>query len=166
METIQKGTEVLYQQLEQALARTKKNLQKNCKLAERLARSARAIKTIKDLDAAIATFTPVKLIAKYKVSEYATGNRCWRRTPYQHPVSIQDLLLHDIQTRQEKNKLLGEKVKKIVLQNQLLAQQASSIYDTPSEKLKKSPIMNILIKTVATYMFLRNMNNPRQGNEI
>jgi hypothetical protein len=40
------------------------------------------------------------------------------------------------------------------------------VFDTPSEKLKKSPIMNILTKTVATYMFLKNMNNPRQGNEI
>jgi hypothetical protein len=118
METIQKGTEVLYQQLEQAQARIKKNVQKNRDLAERLARSPRAIKTIKDLDAAIATITPVKPTAEYEVSEYATGNRCWRRTPYQHPVSIQDLLLHDIQTHQEKNKLLGEKVDKIVLQNQ------------------------------------------------
>jgi len=81
-------------------------------------------------------------------------------------VSIQDLLLHDIQTWQEKHKLLGEKVEKIVLQNLLLAQQDSSIYDTPSEILKKSPIMNILTKTVATYMFLKNMNNPRQGNKI
>jgi hypothetical protein len=144
LEAIQKGTEVLYQQLEQALARIKKNVWKNQELAERLARSPWAIRKIKDLDAAIATFTPVRLIAKYEVSEYATGNRCWRCTPYQHPVSIQDLLLHDIQTRQEKNKLLGEKVEQIVLQNQLLAQQASSIYDTPSEKLKKSPNMNIL----------------------
>jgi hypothetical protein len=43
-----------------------------------------------------------------------------------------------------------------------MAQQASSIYDSPSEKLKKSPILKILTKTVATYMFLRNLNNPRQ----
>jgi hypothetical protein len=98
-----------------------------CNLAEWLARSPRAIKTIKDLDATIATFTPVRPTAEYEVSEYATGNRCWRHTPYQHPVSIQDLLLHDIKTHQEKNKLLGEKVEKIVLQNQLVAQQASSI---------------------------------------
>ena len=48
----------------------------------------------------------------------------------------------------------------------VLAQQASSLYDTPSERLKKSPIMNILTKTVTTYMFLKNMNNPREVNKI
>jgi hypothetical protein len=60
---------------------------------------------------------------------------------------------------------LGEKVRQIILQNNLLVEQASSIYYTPSEKLKKSPIMNILTKTVATYMFLKNMNNPREVKE-
>jgi hypothetical protein len=163
MEAIQKGTKVLYQKMEQALAKIEENIQRNCNLAERLARSPRAIKTIKDLDTAIATFAPTRPSAEYELSEYATGNKRWRRSPSQHPVSIQDLLLHDFQTCQEKNKLLGEK---IVPQNQLLAQLASSIYDTPSEKLKKSPIMKILTKTVATYMFLKNMNNHRQENEI
>jgi hypothetical protein len=43
-----------------------------------------------------------------------------------------------------------------------LAQQTSNFYDTPSKQLKKSPIMNLVTKTVATYMFLKNMNN-RQG---
>jgi hypothetical protein len=65
-----------------------------------------------------------------------------------------------------KNKLSGEKIERIVLQNKVLALQASSIYDTPLEKFKKSPIMNILTKTVATYMFLKNMNNPREVNVI
>jgi hypothetical protein len=122
--------------------------------------------TVKDLEANIATFSPARPVTEYQVLEYATGNKRWRCAPSQHPVSIQDLLLHDIQTRQEKNKLLGEKVEKIVLQNQLLAQQSSNFYDTPSERLKKSPIMNMVTKTVATYMFLKNMNNPRQNNEI
>jgi hypothetical protein len=36
----------------------------------------------------------------------------------------------------------------------------------PSEKLKKDPIMNLVAKTVATFMFLKNMNNPKQSNEI
>ena len=141
MEAIQKGTKVLYQKMEQALAKIEENVQRNCDLAERLARSPRAIKTIKDLDTAIATFAPTRPSAEYELSKYATGNKRWRRSPSQHPVSIQDLLLHDIQTCQEKNKLLGEKIDKIVLQNQLLAQLAFSIYDTHSEKLKKSPMM-------------------------
>jgi len=158
MEAIQKGTEVLYQQMDQALARINKAVWNNREMAEQIARSPRAIKTIKDLDTTIAMFTPTRPIAEYQISKYATRNKRWRRAPSQ-------LLLHDIQTRQEKNKLLGEKIKRIVSQNQALAQQAPSIYDTPSEKLKKSPIINILMKTVATYMFLKNMNNPRQGNE-
>ena len=141
-------------------------IQKNRELPERLTRSPRAIKTIKDLEAAIAIFAPVKPTPEYEVSEYATGNKCLRCNPAKHLVPIQDQLLHDIQTRQEKNRLLGEKVSKIGLQNQLLAQQASSMCNTPSEKLKKDPIMNLVTKTVATYMFLKNMNNPRQGNEI
>jgi len=165
MEAIQKGTEVLYQQMDQALARINKAVWNNHEMAEQIARSLRAIKTIKDLDTAIAMFTPTRPIAEYQISEYATRNKQWRCAPSPHPVSIQGLLLHDIQTCQEKNKLLGEKIKRIVSQNQALAQQASNIYDTPSEKLKKSPIINILMKTVATYMFLKNMNNPRQGNE-
>ena len=103
-------------------------IQKNRELPERLTRSPRAIKTIKDLEAAIAIFAPVKPTPEYEVSEYATGNKCLRCNSAQHLVPIQDqLLLHDIQTRQEKNRLLGEKVSKIVLQNQLLAQQASSM---------------------------------------
>jgi len=96
------------------------------------------------------------------VLEYATGNRRWKRTPFQHPIPIQDLLLHDIQARQRTNKILVEKIEKIVLQNEKLAQQASSIYDSPSEKLRKSPIMNILMRTITTYILLHKMNNPKQ----
>jgi hypothetical protein len=46
MEAIQKGTEVLHQQLEQALARIEQNIQKNHKLAKQISRSPTAIKTI------------------------------------------------------------------------------------------------------------------------
>jgi hypothetical protein len=127
MDSIQKGTEILYQQLEQALAKIKNNVQKNGEMAEQIARSPRATKTIKDLEAAIATFAPSKPIAEYQLSDYATGNNCWKRAPFQYPVSIQDLLLQDIQARQRTNKILGEKIEKIVSDNELLAQQASSI---------------------------------------
>ncbi len=154
LDTIIQGTKILYQQIEQALTRINKATQKTHELEEQIARSPQAIKTIKDLDAAIARFTLNKPVMDYETSSYATGNKCWWHAPSQHPVSIQDLLLHDIRTRQEKNKLLGVKIERIVSQNQALAQQASNIYDPPSEKLKKSPIMNILTKTVATYVFL------------
>jgi hypothetical protein len=53
------------------------------------------------------------------------------------------------------NKILGDKVAQVVKQNTQLAQQISSMYETPSERLKKDPIMGLVTKTVATYMFLK-----------
>ena len=161
-----KKTELLQQQLEQALAKIKQNVQKNKDLAEQISRSPRAIRTIKALEAAIATFAPIKTSPEYEISEYATGNKRWRRSPSQHPVPIQDLLLYDVQARQEKNKMLGDKVAQVVSQNLHLAQQASKAYETPSERLKKDPIMGLVTRTVATYMFLKNMNDPKQGNKM
>ena len=52
----------------------------------------------------------------------------------------------------------------VARQNTQLAQQISSAYETPSEKLKKDPIMGLVTKTVATYMFFRHNNGPRHGN--
>ncbi len=165
-EAIQKGTELLQQQLEQALAKIEQNVQKNKDLAEQISRSPWAIRTIKALEAAIATFAPIKPSPEYEISEYATRNKRWRRSPSQHPVPIQDLLLYDVQARQEKNKMLGDKVAQVVSQNLHLAQQASKAYETPSERLKKDPIMGLVTRTVATYMFLKNMNDPKQGNKM
>jgi hypothetical protein len=116
------------------------------------------------LEAAIAIFGQNKPEPIYDVSEYATGNRRWKRSPAQHPVPIQDLLLYDIQNKHNQNKILGDKVAQVVRQNTQLAQQISSAYETPSEKLKKDPIMGLVTKTVATYMFLRHNNGQRQNN--
>ncbi len=79
---------------------------------------------------------------------------------------IQDLLLYNVQARQEKNKILGEKVAKVVEQNLHLAQQASRAYETPSERLKKDPIMGLVTRTVATYMFLKPNNDQKQNNKM
>jgi hypothetical protein len=163
---IAKNTTALSQQLDQAALRISTAVQRLKDWTENNARSPRAVKTIKDLEAAITMFTPSKLTVDYEISGYAMGNRRWQHSPFQHPTSTQDLLLEDIRGCQEKNQLLGEKIEQIVLRNNMLAQQASSIYNTPSEKLKKSPIMNILTKTVATCMFLKNMNNPREVNKV
>ncbi len=151
----------MYQQLEQALAKIENNVLNNREMAEQIARSPWAIKAIKDLEAAIATFAPSKPIVEYQLSQYATGNNRWKCAPSQYPVPIQDLLLQDIQACQRTNKILGEKIEKIVSDNEFLAQQASSIHDSPSEKLRKSPIMNILTRTITTYMLLHNMNKPK-----
>jgi hypothetical protein len=161
---IQANNQVLQAQLEQALARIEQNIQKNKDLAERISRSPRAIQNIQALEAAIAIFGQNKPEPEYEVSDYATGNRRWKRSPAQHPMPIQDLLLYDVQNKHHQNKILGDKVAQVVRQNTELAQQISSAYETPSEKLKKDPIMGLVTKTVATYMFLRHNNSPRQNN--
>ncbi len=53
----------------------------------------------------------------------------------------------------------------VVRQNIQLAQQVSSAYETPSEKLKQDPIMGLVTKTVATYMFLSHNNGQRQNGD-
>ncbi len=77
---------------------------------------------------------------------------------------IQDLLLYDVQVRHDQNKILGEKVAEVVRRNIHLAQQTSSPYETPSKKLKKDPIMGLVTKTVATYMFLKHNNGQKRNN--
>jgi hypothetical protein len=77
LDTIIQGTKILYQQIEQALTRINKATQKTHELEEQIARSPQAIKTIKDLDAAIARFTLNKPVMDYETSSYATGNKCW-----------------------------------------------------------------------------------------
>ncbi len=166
LETIQKGNELLQQQLEQALAKIEQNVQKNKDLAEQISRSPRAVKTIQALEAAIAIFGQTRPKPEYEVSEYATGNKPWRRSPAQHPVPIQDLLLYDVQVKHEQNKILGDKVAKVVRQNLHLAQQASSAYETPCKKLKKDPIMGLVTKTVAIYMFLKHNNEQKWKNNL
>jgi hypothetical protein len=161
---IQANNQALQAQLEQALANIEQNVQKNKDLTEQISRSPRAIQTIQALEAAIAIFRQNKPEPEYKVSEYTTGSRLWKRSQAQHPVPIQDLLLYDIQNRHQQNKILGDKVAQVVQQNTQLAQQISSAYETPSEKLKKDPIMGLVTKTVATYMFLRHNNGPKQGH--
>jgi hypothetical protein len=145
-------------QLEQALAKIEQKVQKNKDLARRISRSPRAIQKIQALEAAIAIFGQNKPNPEYEVSEYATGNRRWKCSPAQHLVPIQDLLLYDVQNKHNQNKILGDRVVEVVRQNIQLAQQVSIAYETPSEKLKKDPIMGLVTKTVATYMFLTHNN--------
>jgi hypothetical protein len=113
---IQANNQVLQAQLEQALARIEQNIQKNKDLVERISRSPRAIQNIQALEVAIAIFGQNKPEPEYEVSEYATGNRRWKRSPAQHPVPIQDLLLYDVQNKHHQNKILGDKVAQVVRQ--------------------------------------------------
>jgi hypothetical protein len=158
---MQANNQVLQAQLEWALARIEQNVQKNKDLAEWISLSPRAIQTIQTLEAAIAIFGQNRPEPEYKVSDYATGNRRWKCSPPVHPVPIQDLPLYDVQNKHNRNKILGDKVAQVVRQNTHLAQEISSAYETPSEKLKTDPIIGLVTKTVATYMFLRHNNGQR-----
>jgi hypothetical protein len=113
-ETIQANNQALQTQLDQVLAKIEQDVHKNRHLMERISRSPRALQAIQALEAAIAFFGKNKPDPKYEVSEYATGNRRWERSPAQHPVSIQDLLLYDIQDKHNQNQILGDKVAQVV----------------------------------------------------
>ncbi len=100
---------------------------------------------------------------EYETSEYATGNRRWRRAPSVHPVPITELLEYDVRNKHNKNKILGDKVARILQQNTNLSDKIAEEYRTPSEKLKGDHIMALVTKTVATYMFIEH-NNGGQKN--
>jgi hypothetical protein len=158
---IQASNKALYAHLDEALARINKNLQQNKELANRISRSPRAIKTIQVLEAAIAMFERNQPEPEYQTSEYATGNRCWKRAPSVHPVEITELLNYEAQNKHRKNKIWGDKVAQILKQNTDLSDKIAEEYQTPSEKLKKDPIMALVTRTVSTYMLLKHNRNGK-----
>jgi hypothetical protein len=162
LEAIQTSNEALQVHLEQALARIEHNVQRNKELAERISRLPRAIKTIQPLEAAIAIFGQSKQEPEYQISEYATGSRRWKHTPAIHPVPITDLLDYDVRNHHNQNRILGDKVAQVLQQNTNLSDEISKAYQTPSEKLKRDPIMALVTKTVATYMFLKHNNGAQR----
>jgi hypothetical protein len=99
---------------------------------------------IQALEAAIAMFEQNQPEPEYQTSEYATGNRRWKRAPSVHPVEITQLLNYKVQNKHNKNKILGDKVAQVLQQNTNLSDKISKAYRTPSEKLKKDPIMALV----------------------
>jgi hypothetical protein len=162
LEAIRASNEALQAHLEQALAKIEQNVQKSKEFAERISRSPRAIKTIQALEAAIAVIERNNQDPEYHILEYATGNRRWKRAPSVHPVPITDLLKYDVQNHHNQNRILGNKVVQVLQQNTQLADEISEAYQTPSEKLKKDPIMALVTKTVATYMFIKHNNGGKR----
>jgi hypothetical protein len=158
---IQASNKALYAHLDEALDRINKNLQQNRELADRISRSPRAIKTIQALEAAIAMFKRNQPQPEYQISEYATGNKRWKRAPSVHPVEITELLNYEAQKKHHTNQILGDKVAQILKQNTDLSDKVAKEYQTPSEKLKKDPIMALVTKTVSTYMFLRHSRDRK-----
>ncbi len=122
----------------------------------RASRSPRTIKAIQTLEAAITRFDQNQPKPEYQISEYATGNRRWKRAPSVHPIEITELLNYEVQRKHNKNKILGDKVAQILKQNTDLSDKIAEEYQTPSEKLKKDPIMALVTTTVSTYMLLKH----------
>jgi 2C-methyl-D-erythritol 2,4-cyclodiphosphate synthase len=77
-------------------------------------------------------------------------------------VPITDLLKYDVQSLHNRNWFLGNKVAQVLQQNTQLAQDISKAYETLSEKLKNNPIMALVTKTVATYMFIKHSNRANR----
>jgi hypothetical protein len=155
---IKANNEALYAHLDKVSDRIDRNLKQ---LAKRFSRSPRAIKAMQALEAAIAIFERTHPEPEYQISEYATGNRRWKRAPSVHLVEITELLNHEAQKKHHKNKILGDKVAQILKQNTDLLDRIAEEYQTPSEKLKKDPIMALVTKTVSTYMLLQHSRNGK-----
>jgi hypothetical protein len=131
----------------------------------RVSRSPRAIKAIQALEAAIARFYQNQPEPEYQISEYATSNRRWKRAPSVHPIEITELLNYEVQRKHNNNKILGDKVAQILKQNTNLSEKIAEEYQTPSEKLKKDPIMALVTRTVSTYMLLKHNRNGKTNTQ-
>jgi len=82
-----------------------------------------------------------------------------------HPIEITELLNYEAQKKHHKNKILGDKVAQILKQNTDLSDKIAEEYQTPSEKLKKDPIMALVTKTVSTYMLLQHNRNGKSDHQ-
>jgi hypothetical protein len=131
--------------------------------SKRISRSPRTGKTIQALETAITMFAQNQPEPEYQIAEYATGNRRWKRAPRVHPVEITELLNYEVQNKHNKNKILGDKVARILKHNTDLSDKIAEEYQTPSEKLKKDPIMALVTRTVSTYMLLKHNRNGKMN---
>jgi hypothetical protein len=92
----------------------------------------------------------------------ATGSRRSKREPSVYPFQITDLLEYEARQKHSQNKILGEKIAKILHQNTDFANEIAIENQTPSEKLKKDPIMSLVTKTISTYMLVKHSKNAKQ----
>jgi hypothetical protein len=162
---IQASNEDLYEQMDKALDRIERSMQRIPELADRISRSPRAVRTIQALDNAIAIFERTKPDPEYQLSEYATGNKRWKRAPRVHPVEITELLNYEVQAKHNQNKILGKQVEQILKQNTDLSDKIAEEYQTPSEKLKKDPIMALVTRTISTYMLIKHSKNGKEKSD-
>ena len=92
----------------------------------------------------------------------ATGLRRSKRAPSVYPFEITDLLDYEARKKHSQNKILGEKIAKILHQNTDFADEIAADSQTPSEKLKKDPIMALVTKTISTYMLVKHSKNAKE----
>jgi hypothetical protein len=92
----------------------------------------------------------------------ATGIRRSKREPSVYPFQVTDLLEYELRQKHSQNKILGEKIAKILHQNTDFANEIAAGDRTPSEKLKNDPIMALVTKTISTYMLVKHSKNAKQ----
>ncbi len=64
-----------------------------------------------------------------------------------------------------KNKILGDKVEQILKQNTDLSDRIVKEYQTPSEKLKKDPIMALVTRTISTYKLIKHSKTGKEKSD-
>ena len=92
----------------------------------------------------------------------ATGIRRSKREPSVYPFKVTDLLEYEVRQKHNQNKILGEKIAKILHQNTDFANEIAVEDQSPSEKLKTDPIMSLVTKTISTYMLVKHSKNAKQ----
>jgi hypothetical protein len=80
----------------------------------KLATSPFPIETIRAFEKALNILTHT--VPKNR-SKYATGNKRWKRKPSVYPFQVTDLLEYEVRNKHSQNKILGEKIAKILHQN-------------------------------------------------
>jgi hypothetical protein len=92
----------------------------------------------------------------------ADGIKRSKRAPSVYPFEVTDLLEYEARKKHNQNKILGEKMAKIFHQNTDFSDEIAANSQTPSEKLKKNPIMALVTKTISTYMLVKHSKNAKE----
>ncbi len=94
-------------------------------------RSKKKVKDPRSLEATIAKFQ-TKPEPQYRISGYATGNKRWKREPSVYPFQITDLLEYEVRNKHSQNKILGEKIARILHQNTDLSDKIEKTQEGPN----------------------------------
>jgi hypothetical protein len=94
--------------------------------------------------------------------QLATGIRRSKRAPRFYPFEVTDLLDYEVRKKHSQNKILGERIAKILHQNTNFSDEIATNNQTPSEKLKKDPIMALVTKTISSYMLVKHSKNAKE----